>query len=171
MSENKVYELQAKADEMQLWHDAEMRKMIIRGAIEKAKDEGCRLLRVLDADGKQLHLEGFGPRLWDMVARVHDGLDELAAEMRKEARAIHVLVQESLHAFERGDIETCHAAIKSAMDKEYELYGDIQYTGDDGLLEALRYDIEKEEGDTEHCVCGEPHCESCGEDPRIVGYP
>lgn len=146
MSENKVYELQAKVDEMQLWHDAEMRKMIIQEGIEKAKDEGCRLLRVLDADGKQLHLEGFGPRLWDLVTRVHDGLDELAAEMQREARAIHVLVQESLHAFERGDIATCHASIKSAMDKEYELYGDIVYTGDDSLLQSLGYDIEKEEG-------------------------
>lgn len=23
---------------------------------------------------------------------------------------------------------------------------------------------------TKQCVCGSPHCEHCGEDPRIVGY-
>ena len=142
----KVYELRVKADEMPLWRDEELRKMIIRGGIEEAKNQDCRLLRVLDSDGQQLHLEGFGPRLWDMVARVHEGLDEIAAEMQNDVRALHLLVRDALDAFQRGDITDCHAAIKAAMDKEYELCGDIVLTGDDELLQALGYDLDKEAG-------------------------
>lgn len=145
MSETKIYELKANPGEMQLWHDAEMRKMIIQGGIEQAKDQGCRILRVLDTDGGHLHLEAFGPRLWDMIARVHDGLDELLEETQRETRAIHLLVKEALDAHDRGDTKSCHVAIKAAMDKEHATFGDVNNTGDDTLLAALGYDIEQEE--------------------------
>jgi len=52
-----VYDLQMQPSEVTLWETA--RPLIIAGGVELAKERGCRLLRVLDPDGKLLYLEGW----------------------------------------------------------------------------------------------------------------
>lgn len=166
MSEPKVYELKASDDEMQLWHDAETRKLIIAGGIEQAKDAGCRLLCVLDTDGNQLHLEGFGPRLWDVVSRTHDKLDDLQDEMTQGIRALHALVQHALREFDAGDVPAAHTAIRDAMFLERKLFGTCECSGSADLLSELGYSQPEDFLDP---VVENP-CDVCGKEGQAYGH-
>ncbi len=141
----KVYELKMQPGEAELWEIPETRQHVITGGIELAKDNGCRLLRVLDTEGKQLHLEGFGPRLWDLIDKAHRGIDAELQEVTDSAKQIHVHLQGTKEAFDCGDTVEAFRHIKAAMDLEYDTFGIVDHVGDDELLEALGYDIEKEE--------------------------
>jgi len=141
----KVFDLQMQPGDSDLWEIPEMRKLVIVGGIEQAKDKGCRLLRVLDKEGKQLHLEGFGPRLWDLIDEAHRGIDLELQAVKESSEQIHACLQGTREAFDRGDTVSAYRYIKAAMDLEYDTFGIIEHTGLDELLEALGYDIEKEE--------------------------
>jgi hypothetical protein len=141
--EPKVYDLQMQPSEAHLWADVALRKDIIAGGVSAAKEVGCRVLRVLDTEGRELYIEGFGPRLWDLVREAHEKIDEEVATVQREAKAVHALLQDALYAYDRGDVAASHVAIKQAMDLEYDLFGEC-HTGEDALLEELGYDIEQD---------------------------
>ncbi len=145
MNTPKVYDLKMLPDEAGIWADAEMRKAIITGGIELAKDNDCRLLRVLDIEGNQLHLEGFGPRLWDLISEAHRGIDQELQAVKDSSDEIHAHLRGTQEAFDRGDTVEAFRHIKAAMDLEHNTFGIVEHTGVEELLEALGYDIEKEE--------------------------
>lgn len=140
MSELKVYDLQMQNDEdAATWSDKRGRAEIITGGIELAKDRGCHLLRILDREGKQVHLEGFGPRLWDLVREAHKQIEQKVVDIRINSKDVHSLLQEAMYAFERGDRAASYALLERAMGKEHELFGDSSICGNEKLLAALEF--------------------------------
>lgn len=141
MTAPQTYEVTIQDDEDQaMWDSDRMRPIVIRGLIEQAKDRSCRLLVVRDRAGKQLHMEGFGPRLWDLVRDTHDQLDERVHELRSKIKTVHALVQQALQEFERGDQEQARATLRTAMDEEFRLFCECECTGRQELLDAFGFD-------------------------------
>ncbi len=142
MTETEIerYEVTIESDDDQaLWDSVQLRPLVIRGLVEMAKDRSCRLLIVRDRAGKQLHMEGFGPRLWDLVRDTHDRLDERVEELRTDIKDVHALVQQALQEFERGDQAKAQATLRAAMDREFDLFGECECSGREELLEAFGF--------------------------------
>ena len=144
MEYTKVYELKMQPGESQLWENPDTRAQVIAGGIDKARDNDCCLLRVLDTDGNQLHLEGFKPRLWDLVCSAHEKIEKRMDHLKNEATVLQAMLSEAFERYNAGDLEAAHRTIKAAMDKEFFMFGSSEYTGNPALLEALGYDIEQD---------------------------
>lgn len=84
------------------------------------------------------------PSLLELVRSAHNKLDDSIDHFTADAKSIHGLLQESMDAFERGNVPAAKELIKLAIDKECDLFGDCPAAGDEALLAALGFEPDED---------------------------
>ena len=105
---------------------------------------GAQLLGGAVTKHPTAHQAAAAPSLLELVRAAHEKLDESIRHFSADAKSIHGLLQESMDAFERGNVPAAKELIKLALDKECDLFGDCLAIGDEALLAAFGFEADED---------------------------